>query len=106
MQIIQRNNFGTVEHIANLILSTKVYIGSDKINGYTVIAAQVTIQTAPNCSCMEQVTIAKYTGSTHLNNGLLVNKTLPFQVTINAQKIWDSFVDEVGKELLSYINEK
>jgi len=100
-----KTDFGTIEHVTQLITKTPIKIGSFYDNGIGVFKAIMEVPTAPNCSGTKIITVAQYSGSLNCNSGISRNERLPFQITKGAEKAWESFVKEVEIELIKYICE-
>jgi hypothetical protein len=99
MKTTIKNNFGTLNHVTELILNAEIKFGS---NYEGKICAFFETELRPASSERKILSIV-YSG--HLNSNSGISKTFeqPFQMTNKALEVWKIFVKEVEKELLEYI---
>jgi hypothetical protein len=94
-----KNNFGTLEHVSQLIINAEIKFGS---NNEGKICAFLETNVRP-CSSERKTLSIVYSGSKNCNSGISKTFEQPFQMTDKAFEVWKIFVKGVEKELLSYI---
>lgn len=99
MKTTIENNFGSFEHVQELIMNSNIKIGMD----YTgTIQAMVTWPAGYSTTKTKDI-VVKYSGYIGCNSGIANSAEQPFQMTDKARIAFLEFEKHLRKELLEYI---